>query len=50
MNDILVEVAGQPVADADQIEDLFNRLRASSGVEIGVVRSGIALTLTVELP
>lgn len=50
MNDILVEVAGQPVADADQIEDLFNRLRGSGGVEIGVVRSGIALTLTVDMP
>lgn len=50
MNDILVDVAGQPVADADQIEDLFNRLRGRHGVQIGVVRSGIALTLTVELP
>lgn len=50
MNDVLVAINGQPVTNPDQIQALFEGLRGNDTVQISVVRSGMSLTFSVDLP
>ncbi len=50
MNDILVEIDGRSVTNADDIQDLFEDLRSDASVELAVIRSGFPVNLTVDMP
>ncbi len=47
--DVIVSIAGRPVADADELEALLRLVPPGRGIPVGYVRDGLQQTATIRL-
>lgn len=50
MGDIVTEIDGRPISNPDEIQALLDDLRGDDRVDVSIVRNGMSLNLSVDLP